>query len=116
MLAAEENRGCLLHSDGICEPLFVLQLLINLAERAKLREKIDAMFNGEHINTTEDRAVLHVALRAPRDKARHCSATLEWHLLCKDPGLDQVFYHIKRDEVCMHAIHTAHAPGLAQQA
>ena len=33
-----------------------------------MREKIDAMFNGEHINTTEDRAVLHVALRAPRNK------------------------------------------------
>lgn len=47
-----------------------LQLLTNLAERAKLREKIDAMFAGEHINTTEDRAVLHVALRAPRTKVR----------------------------------------------
>jgi glucose-6-phosphate isomerase len=33
-----------------------------------MREKIDAMFSGEHINTTEDRAVLHVALRAPRNK------------------------------------------------
>ena len=44
------------------------QLLSNLADRAKLREKIDAMFNGEHINVTEDRAVLHVALRAPRHK------------------------------------------------
>ena len=32
-----------------------------------LRERIDAMFAGEHINTTEDRAVLHVALRMPRD-------------------------------------------------
>jgi hypothetical protein len=46
------------------------QLLTNLAARAKLREKIDAMFNGEHINVTEDRAVLHVALRTPRHKAR----------------------------------------------
>ena len=45
-----------------------MQLLSNLADRAKLREKIDAMFNGEHINVTEDRAVLHVALRAPRHK------------------------------------------------
>ena len=48
----------------------LLQLLTNLAERAKLREKIDAMFAGEHINTTEDRAVLHVALRSPRTKVR----------------------------------------------
>ncbi|HEY8338708.1 MAG TPA: glucose-6-phosphate isomerase, partial [Egibacteraceae bacterium] len=44
-----------------------LRLLIALAERAGLRERIDAMFAGEHINTTEDRAVLHVALRAPAD-------------------------------------------------
>jgi glucose-6-phosphate isomerase len=41
-----------------------LRLLVDLAERAGLRAKIDAMFNGEHINITEDRAVLHVALRA----------------------------------------------------
>lgn len=42
-----------------------LRLLVALAERAGLRERIDAMFAGEHINVTEDRAVLHVALRAP---------------------------------------------------
>ena len=40
-----------------------LPLLIKLAERAKLAEKTQAMFSGESINTTEDRAVLHVALR-----------------------------------------------------
>jgi glucose-6-phosphate isomerase len=45
-----------------------LRLLIDLANRAGLRERIDAMFAGERINTTEDRAVLHVALRAPRDE------------------------------------------------
>ncbi len=44
-----------------------VRLLVALAERAGLRERIDAMFHGEHINTTEDRAVLHVALRMPRD-------------------------------------------------
>ncbi|KAG7670280.1 hypothetical protein Ndes2526B_g00020 [Nannochloris sp. 'desiccata'] len=44
-----------------------LQLLLNLAERAKLRTKMNAMFAGEHINSTEDRAVLHTAMRAPRD-------------------------------------------------
>jgi glucose-6-phosphate isomerase len=44
-----------------------LQLLVALAESAGLRERIDAMFRGEHLNVTEDRAVLHTALRAPRD-------------------------------------------------
>jgi glucose-6-phosphate isomerase len=44
-----------------------LRLLLSLAEAAGLRERIDAMFRGEKINVTEDRAVLHVALRAPRD-------------------------------------------------
>jgi glucose-6-phosphate isomerase len=38
-------------------------LLVRLAERAGLRERIDAMFRGEHINVSEDRAVLHTALR-----------------------------------------------------
>ena len=40
-------------------------LLVALAERAGLRRRIDAMFGGERINVTENRAVLHVALRAP---------------------------------------------------
>jgi glucose-6-phosphate isomerase len=43
-----------------------LGLLVGLAEEAGLRARIDAMFSGEKINTTEGRAVLHVALRAPR--------------------------------------------------
>jgi glucose-6-phosphate isomerase len=42
-------------------------LLVNLAEESGLREKIDAMFRGDKINVTENRAVLHVALRAPRE-------------------------------------------------
>jgi glucose-6-phosphate isomerase len=42
-------------------------LLISLAEESGLREKIDAMFHGDKINVTENRAVLHVALRAPSD-------------------------------------------------
>src|SRR3954454_3040629 len=45
----------------------VLSALIALAERSGLRDRIAAMFAGEHINTTEDRAVLHTALRLPRD-------------------------------------------------
>src|ERR671921_791347 len=43
-----------------------VRLLAALAERAGLRERTEAMFGGEHINSTEDRAVLHVALRDPR--------------------------------------------------
>jgi glucose-6-phosphate isomerase len=43
-----------------------LRLLIELAEQSGLRARIDAMFRGDKINVTEDRAVLHVALRAPR--------------------------------------------------
>jgi len=42
-----------------------LELLIQLAKDARLRERIDAMFSGSKINITEDRAVLHTALRAP---------------------------------------------------
>jgi glucose-6-phosphate isomerase len=43
-----------------------LKLLLQLAEESGLRARIDAMFRGEKINITEKRAVLHVALRAPR--------------------------------------------------
>jgi glucose-6-phosphate isomerase len=43
-----------------------LKLLLQLAEQSGLRSRIDAMFRGEKINTTEKRAVLHVALRAPK--------------------------------------------------
>jgi glucose-6-phosphate isomerase len=43
-----------------------LPLLLRLAEEIGLRQRIDAMFHGDKINRTENRAVLHVALRAPR--------------------------------------------------
>jgi glucose-6-phosphate isomerase len=43
-----------------------LQLLIKLAEESDLRSRIEAMFRGDKINVTENRSVLHVALRAPR--------------------------------------------------
>ena len=46
-----------------------LDLLVRLAESSGLRDRIDAMFRGDKINGTEDRAVLHVALRAPRHAA-----------------------------------------------
>src|SRR5215469_2617025 len=46
-----------------------IQLLLQLAGSSHLRERIDTMFRGEKINVTEQRAVLHVALRAPREQA-----------------------------------------------
>src|SRR3977135_1998557 len=44
-----------------------LRLLLDLAEESGLRARIDAMFRGEKINVTEQRALLHIALGAPRD-------------------------------------------------
>jgi glucose-6-phosphate isomerase len=44
-----------------------LKLLLQLADESGLRERIDAMFRGDKINVTENRAVLHVALRTPKD-------------------------------------------------
>src|SRR5579862_6175899 len=46
-----------------------LKLLMQLAQESGLRERIDAMFSGEKINITEKRAVLHVALRAPKNES-----------------------------------------------
>ncbi len=46
-----------------------VRLLLALADDCGLRDRIDAMFRGDIINVTEQRAVLHVALRAP---ARRC--------------------------------------------
>ena len=46
-----------------------LKLLLQLAQEAGLRQHIDAMFRGDKINVTENRAVLHVALRAPRGES-----------------------------------------------
>jgi glucose-6-phosphate isomerase len=46
-----------------------LKLLIQLAKESGLRARTEAMFTGEKINTTEDRAALHVALRAPRSES-----------------------------------------------
>ena len=43
-----------------------IKLLLQLAEESGLRQRIEAMFRGDRINSTENRAVLHVALRAPR--------------------------------------------------
>jgi glucose-6-phosphate isomerase len=46
-----------------------MKLLLQLADESGLRSRIDAMFGGEQINVTEQRAVLHVALRAPKGQA-----------------------------------------------
>lgn len=43
-----------------------LDLLVDLAEEAGLSDRIEAMYRGDHINSTEDRAVLHTALRLPK--------------------------------------------------
>jgi glucose-6-phosphate isomerase len=45
-----------------------IKLLLQLAEESGLKQRIEAMFSGEKINITENRAVLHVALRAPKDQ------------------------------------------------
>jgi glucose-6-phosphate isomerase len=46
-----------------------IQLLLDLARESGLQARIDAMFRGDKINITENRAVLHVALRAPKDES-----------------------------------------------
>jgi glucose-6-phosphate isomerase len=46
-----------------------LKLLLQLAEESGLKSRIDAMFRGDKINSTENRAVLHVALRAPKGQS-----------------------------------------------
>ncbi|KAK4490329.1 hypothetical protein RD792_001003 [Penstemon davidsonii] len=62
-----EFDGMLLDYSRQCATLDTLKKLYNLAGVAHLKEKINRMFNGERINTTENRSVLHIALRAPRD-------------------------------------------------
>jgi glucose-6-phosphate isomerase len=57
-----------------------LKLLVQLAEESGLRERIDAMFRGEKINLTEHRAVLHVALRAPK----HASIVVDGRNVVRD--------------------------------
>src|SRR4029077_10854235 len=61
-----EAVGLSLHSAKHRVTDETLKLLMQLAEESGLRGRIDAMFRGDKINITENRAVLHVALRAPR--------------------------------------------------
>jgi glucose-6-phosphate isomerase len=60
-----EHAGLLLDFSRQRLDEMALARLFELANAVGLRERIDAMWRGEHINTTEDRAVLHVALRQP---------------------------------------------------
>ena len=59
------RRGCLMDFSRQRLDEGALGKLFELADAVGLRVRIDAMWRGDHINTTEDRAVLHVALRQP---------------------------------------------------
>ncbi|XP_039170308.1 glucose-6-phosphate isomerase, cytosolic [Eucalyptus grandis] len=74
MADAERCRSMMVEFDNILldysrqrATLDTIDKLLALAEAASLKQKIDRMYNGERINSTENRTVLHVALRAPRD-------------------------------------------------
>lgn len=74
MSDTERCKSMMVEFDGILldysrqrTNLDTLNKLHSLAEAAHLKEKINRMFNGERINITENRSVLHIALRAPRD-------------------------------------------------
>lgn len=67
-----EVDGILLDYSRQRATLETMDKLLKLAEAAHLKEKIDRMFSGKRINSTEDRPVLHVALRAPRDAVIQC--------------------------------------------
>ncbi|KAK6939446.1 Phosphoglucose isomerase (PGI) [Dillenia turbinata] len=67
-----EFDGMLLDYSRQCATVETFEKLFKLAEEAHLKEKINSMFSGECINKTENRAVLHVALRAPRDAVIQC--------------------------------------------
>ena len=75
LFADDPSRGTRMTAEACC--LFLdysknrvtdetIKLLLQLAEECGLRQRIEAMFTGEKINITENRAVLHVALRAPK--------------------------------------------------
>ncbi|PPD80550.1 hypothetical protein GOBAR_DD22520 [Gossypium barbadense] len=62
-----EFDGMFLDYSRQCATLETIDKLYKLAEAASLKQQINRMYSGEHINSTENRSVLHVALRAPRD-------------------------------------------------
>jgi len=63
---AAEGAGIYLDYSKNCITDETLRLLLQLAREAGLQERIEAMFRGDRINVSENRSVLHVALRAPR--------------------------------------------------
>lgn len=65
----KEHDGMYVDFSRQCATEETMKLLLDLAETSHLKQKIQAMFEGQHINATEDRAVLHTALRAPRNKS-----------------------------------------------
>ena len=78
LFADDPSRGTRMTAEACC--LFLdysknritdetIKLLLQLAEESGLRQRIEAMFTGEKINITENRAVLHVALRAPKGES-----------------------------------------------
>ena len=76
LFAADPDRGDRMHAEAAGLYLDyakhrvtdeTLRLLLQLADESGLRDHIDAMFRGDHINVSENRSVLHVALRMPRD-------------------------------------------------
>ena len=86
LFAEDPNRGDRFHAEAA--GLYVdysknritdetVRLLMALAEECGLRERIDAMFRGDKINSTEGRSVLHTALRAPRGQSLAAAAVPE---------------------------------------
>ncbi len=83
LFKADERRGTRMCAEALGTGLYLdysknrvtdetLQLLFKLAAASEVTQKRDAMFAGHKINSTEDRAVLHVALRAPKSAAFMC--------------------------------------------
>lgn len=66
-----EHNGVVLDYSRQNATTETMDMLFDLASAAGLEEKRTRMGTGQHINNTEDRAVMHIALRAPRDKAFH---------------------------------------------
>ncbi|CAK9164987.1 unnamed protein product, partial [Ilex paraguariensis] len=79
--------GILLDYSRQCATLDTLEKLFKLAEAAHLKQKINSMFSGEHINSTENRSVLHIALRASKDAVIYSDGKNVvpdvWHVLNK---------------------------------
>ncbi len=80
-------------------------LFAQLAEQASLPKRIEAMFSGEHINATEDRAVLHVALRA---ELSDCVAL-------EEPGVSEVWETLNRIEAFVESVQTGQRLGSTGQ-